>query len=74
MCPSGIAVYGNDHKGCPALSFHNGISSCALVESGLVPVGDGCCILARAYKNGVEYDFASLPPDQKIKAAILMRR
>ncbi len=72
MCPSGIAVYGFC-KVCPALSFHNGVSSCALVEPGLVPVGDGCCILARAYKGGVKYDYASLSPTVKIRAVKAIR-
>ena len=76
MCPSGIAVYGSGPSVCPALHFYDeigGISDCALVQPGLVPVGDGCCILARAYKGGVEYDFASLPPDKKIGAVRMIR-
>lgn len=61
-CVVGQAVYGPVQP-CPALSFTDDIASCKL--AGTVPVGDGCCIAARAYKNGAEYDFAALPPELK---------
>lgn len=51
---------------CPSLSFdENGVASCDLVEKNLVPVDDGCCIKARAFKNGIEFDFSSLSKDEK---------
>ena len=31
----------------------------------MMGVGKGCCIKARAFKDGVEYDFASLPKELK---------
>ena len=55
---------------CPSLSFdENGVASCDLVEKNLVPVDDGCCIKARAFKDGSEYDFASLPIEMKLRVA-----
>jgi hypothetical protein len=67
VCVIGQRFYGIFEKGtrCPGLSFHNGIASCALVARNLVPVGDGCCISARAFKDGKEYDFAALPGEVK---------
>jgi hypothetical protein len=36
----------------------------------MIPVdGRGCCIKARAYRGGVEYDFSSLPVELKRNAA-----
>ena len=67
LCPIAVMKYGRNHKVCPALKFKGEIAICKL--AGIVPVGDGCCIKARAYKNGIEYDFASLPPAIKIKAS-----
>ena len=67
VCIAGQHVYGLFEKGtrCPGLSFHNGIATCKLVALNLVPIGDGCCIKARAFKNNVEYDFAALPAETK---------
>jgi hypothetical protein len=67
VCVVGQRVYGLFEKEvrCPGLSFQNGMASCKLVAFNLVPVGDGCCIKARAFKNGVEYDFVALPADTK---------
>jgi hypothetical protein len=71
VCIVGQHVYGLFEKGnrCPGLSFDNGMASCKLVKLNLVPVGDGCCIKATAFKNGVEYDFAALPAETKRKIA-----
>lgn len=66
QCPISFAKYGKQSI-CPALSFDNGIASCRHAGV-LVPIGDGCCIKARAYKNGIEYDFASLPKKLKYRA------
>jgi hypothetical protein len=74
-CPIGQLVYRikKDDK-CPALTFNDNIAHCNLVEFGLVPVGEGCCIKARAYRNGIEYDFSELPVDIKYRAVKDMRR
>lgn len=68
-CLIGQKVYGVFKTGvrCPGLSFENGIASCALVKFNLVPIGDGCCIAARVFRDGVEYDFAALPGNMKIR-------
>lgn len=63
QCPIGGAFYGK-HKICPGLSFDEmGLAACNL--AGLVPVGDGCCISARAFKEGKAYDYAGLPRENK---------
>lgn len=50
------------HTRCPALSFDDRIASCAFAEIGLMPgIGVGCCMSARVVKDGVTYDFASMP-------------
>jgi len=66
ICPIGMALFGTA-KPCEGLSFDGDIATCS--AAGIVPVGDGCCIQARAFKDGVEYDFASLPPELKWQAA-----
>jgi len=67
-CPVGRVVYGiSKLDKCPALSFEDNIATCLLSMS--VPTGDGCCIKARAFKDGQEYDFASLPVAFKLGAA-----
>ena len=75
-CPVGIWAYGiAKHEKCPGLSFDgNGIADCALVPQKLVPIGDGCCIKARAFKDGKQYDFASLSPAMKKMAVRQLRR
>jgi len=60
-----------EHDPCPALVFTGDVATCTL-ES--VPFGDGCCIAARAYRNGVEHDFAGLSAELKINAVRSMRR
>lgn len=71
-CPAAIAVHEPFQRltdRCPSLGFNSrGRARCALVKRGIVPVGDGCCIKARAYKDGVEYDFAALPDHLKRRA------
>lgn len=63
QCPISIIKYGKQSI-CPALSFNDNIASCK--HAGIdVPIEDGCCIKARVYKNGIEYDFASLPKELK---------
>jgi hypothetical protein len=50
------------------LTFKGVTAECALAGS-VVPVGDGCCIKARAYKGGRVFDFASMEPILKFIAA-----
>ena len=66
-CPIGQAFYKiSEETRCPGLSFDlQGQATCELAQRGLVPIGDGCCIKARAYRNNTEYDFASLPNEFK---------
>ena len=75
VCLIGVMTYGVDKKGkCPALIFREETAICGLVPSGGIPIGDGCCIKARAYKDDVEYDFASLPKEKKLLAVKQIRR
>jgi len=77
-CPIGQRLYNvSKDKGCPGLNFEEDIAVCGAIEwcksksyinwQELFGVDAGCCIKARAYKNGVEYDFALLSNDMKIK-------
>ncbi len=70
VCLIGIMTYGVD----TALTFRGDTAICGLVPSGSIPIGDGCCIKARAYKDGKEYDFASLPKEKKLLAVKQIRR
>jgi len=75
-CIAGQAYHGiGELDRCPSLRFNRqGRAKCSLVKRGLVPVGDGCCIKARAYRHGVEYDFAALPAKLKRRAVADARR
>jgi Fe-S cluster biogenesis protein NfuA len=65
---------------CPYLSFEGDISTCGLVIPGteksmeFMGIGKGCCIKARAFKNGIENDFASLPSEIKQKLVQSLRK
>jgi len=59
---------------CPGLNFNGEKAECSLAKKNLIPVGDGCCIKAKAYREGIEYDFAGLPPKFKIRASSDYRR
>jgi len=73
-CPTGMDVYGIEkHERCPALTFEKNKATCRLAIAGLVPIGDGCCISARAIKDGQVYDFASLSKELKINAVRSVR-
>ncbi len=73
-CPVGRMVYGiGKFDPCPALTFYGDVAECH-APAGMVPFGDGCCIKARVYRQGVEYDFAALPHDWKLKAVQQMIR
>jgi len=43
-----------------------------LVGKDNLGIGQGCCIKARAYAQGVEYDFATLPAE--IKKSLAQKR
>ena len=82
-CPIGMRAYGiNKTTLCPGLTFKEDKASCVLpvylvkilkMDKKAVDIimgfNTGCCIKARAYKNGVEYDFAGLSSELKIKIA-----
>ena len=73
-CPIAKSMYGEDIEQCPALYYYVDSDKAVCLIAGVVPVGDGCCIKARAYKDGIEYDFASLPPELKIREAQKLRK
>ena len=77
-CPEGQRVYRvGKHGPCPGLSFEGDMAVCKLIEHGggksapdglevfIFGLGAGCCIKARCIKDGVTYDFATLPPHFK---------
>jgi hypothetical protein len=72
-CEIGQLVFGiaKDER-CHALVFTGETAECKLAPYA-VPVGDGCCIKARAYKDRECFDFASLPVDFKRRAVRQMR-
>lgn len=77
-CPIGQKIY-NVHKydPCPGLGWDGNLAICKLVNENtkeVVGVGAGCCIKARAYKNGIEYDFASLSKEAKLLAVKEIRK
>lgn len=49
---------------CPALYFDNDQAGCGIAHV-VDGMGEGCCIKARAFRNGKQYDFASLNPKMK---------
>jgi len=74
-CPAGMMFYGVRKLDlCPGLSFDGNVAVCALVPLGLVPVGDGCCISARVFRAGMEFQFDALPKQFKYIAAEQVRR
>ena len=72
-CITGQMEFGIEKRDpCPALSFDGAIAHCGLHE--IIPTGDGCCISARAFRDGVEYDFAGLPGELKALAVQSIRK
>lgn len=67
------------HDLCPGLSFKGDKAICAIIRAAPEPFkaymgeGAGCCIKARAFKDGQQYDFASLPVELKQAAAKQIR-
>lgn len=75
-CPVGQAIYKVDkHDLCPGLSFKGDKAICEIIKTAPEPFkvymgkGAGCCIKARAFRDGQQYDFASLPVELKQAAA-----
>ena len=71
-CPIGKSFFGNGNGLCPALTVTE-VATCGLVGRSMeldfaLRISAGCCIKARAYKDGVEYDFAALPKEMKMMA------
>ena len=79
ICPAAKELGYNDSP-CPLLSFDNEDNAvCRIVAEypetlEVMGIGKGCCIKARAYKDGIEYDFASLPPEIKKTVAKSIRK
>jgi len=69
-CKAAMVSFGVPKYGvrCPALRFNGPEATCTIYQMILVD-GRGCCIKARAYRAGVEYDFSSLPVELKRNAA-----
>ena len=84
-CPIVMELLNIGKKGpCPKLYYIGNVANCSLYdmlddkekEDGkeVFGFGVGCCIKARAYKDGIKYDFASLSKELKIKAVKQVRR
>lgn len=79
-CPVARDLYHIDkHDSCPALRWHGREAACGLVEDNpglwarIIGVGKGCCMLARVFIGGKQYDFAALPPEAKSNVAEMLR-
>jgi hypothetical protein len=72
-CPVAQYVY-KIHKDypCPGLAYDPAlrVATCNLNVNHYVGVGTGCCISARCFKDGVQYDFASRPVEMKKNVAL----
>lgn len=79
ICPAAQEL-GHHKPPCPLLSFdENGQASCQIVTeypqlTEIMGIGKGCCIKARAYRNGVKYDYASLPASEKLAFVSNLRK
>jgi|GEM_PF-1922459 len=85
ICPMALVINKipetQKKQSCPDLVFDGDQASCGLASNVLkenIPpqevweafgFGKGCCIKARAFRDGKEYDFASLPVELKKRAA-----
>jgi hypothetical protein len=61
---------------CPELSFEGDKATCrvATVLPHLIGAGEGCCIRARCIKDGIIYDFASIPGPMKRELAQALKK
>ena len=66
QCPISKYLYGKQNC-CPALFFEEEKAYCKHPD--IVPFGDGCCMAARCFKDGVCYDFAALSEEKKVVLA-----
>ncbi len=75
-CPAGQFFYRvGKYEPCPGLSFQGTLASCeiaATIDPEIIGGGVGCCIKARAIKDGATYDFAALP--EQLKKSIAQSR
>lgn len=85
-CPVGQSIYEvGKYQRCPSLKFDGDVAVCGVMEilddwgipkadaERTMGIGAGCCIAARCFKDGVQYDFASLPKEVKIHVVRGMR-
>ena len=75
-CPVAVAIHGRG-DGCPELSFEGDVATCHAAEkvgADVLGIGAGCCIKARAFARGQQFDFASLPPKLKVVAVRQARK
>ena len=66
-------LYGIPKKApCPFLGYDADKmeTTCKIIHTGMIGIGKGCCIKARCFKDGVQYDFASLPDELKKNVAL----
>lgn len=72
-CPIGMYFYKiSKDTVCLGLSFTGNIANCALLS--VIPIGDGCCIKARVYKDRIEFDFSALPVELKTNCSKSLRK
>ena len=67
-CPAGRSTFKvAKNTPCPAFEYNveSMTATCTIAKDVFIGIGAGCCMAARCYKDGVEYDFASLRPDTK---------
>jgi len=83
-CPVIMNLFNIKKKGkCSKLYFIGDKANCSLWDmvdedkreemKEVFGIGDGCCIKARVYKNGIEYNFAALSSEMKIRAVQQVR-
>lgn len=78
ICPAAQEL-GYHKPPCPLLVFDNQTASCQIILqypelADIMGIGKGCCIKARAYRNGVKYDYASLKDSEKLAFVSSIRR
>ncbi len=72
-CPVAQFMYNIDKAyPCPELDYdpETMVATCRLNGKTNVGVGTGCCMAARCFRDGIQYDFASLPPELKKNVAL----
>lgn len=71
QCYASHVAHGNVEI-CPSLFFNGEEAECRIAD--LIPIGDGCCISARAFATGMKFDFASLSKEVKVYAAQILKQ